>query len=483
MKLVLSLEGLLTITGIIIAVYAFARPVQRRSLRLFVPVWLIPVSLFVSACILIYRYYVLTFGYEFYPLADLISMVCAFFLPIVGALIAISLWHKAKLKNKTDKRFRDFILACLHDNTYDELVRILVKNEDSLAHVLEPETLDLLFERKFVQAINRAPTWLHLRLFSKKELVAKLPDRFRVTDIVMRELVAEQASPLHYAVASEYGGKEYTLISDKEWDLVEKTLHNPEWYMSVRADYTLIIVACETLFSGKIDKPYNRNDDLYITSQGESTRLKCPVYLASKTHALMLKKAIELNEDKDYYVSDLWNLFQIICDHSRYDKDVWENPDANWEYPTPFVFLMKEILYDLFCLCDNCFNKGNRPPKRIGSDLVRIWSACVTWVAKSNGKVSKEFKLKCLKQYLDYCLELKQYYEHGNKAEERKENSKYWVVLFIEELKKQFRGDEALKDMIFHAVNELDYGKRHVSDNHNWMRKELGLPELPRPKR
>ena len=476
----MSLEGLLTVIGIIIAVYALAQPVQRKSLPLFIPVWLVPVFLLLSVLILIWRYAVLTFGYEFYPWADIVSIVCAFFLPIIGALIAISLWHKAKLKNKTDKKFRNYIHTCHHDSKYDELVRIIEKNEDSLAQVLEPETLDLIFERKFVQAMNRARTWLHLHLFSKKELVKKLPDRFRVTDIIMRELVAEKDSPLHSAVALKYGGKEHPSVTDKEWDLVEKTFHNPEWYMSVRADYTLIIVACETLFSGKLDDPYNQNDDLYIAGQGESTRLKCPVYLASKTHVLMLKKAIKLNEDKDYYVSDLWDLFRIICSLSRYNKDVWENLEANLEYPTPFVFLMKEILCDLFYLCDDCFNKGSRPPRRIGSDLVRIWSICVAWAAKSKGKISKKLKLEFLKQYLDYCLELKKYYEDEKESEERKENSKCWVDLFIVELKDKFIGDDVLKDILFDAMNELDYGKRHVCNNQKWMRKELDLAEYPR---
>ena len=170
----MSLEGLLTIIAIIIAVYAFAHPVQRRSLRLFVPVWLIPVSLLVSACILIWRDAVLTFGYEFYQWSDFVSKLCAFLIPIIGALIAISLWSKAKLKNKTDKRFRDFILVCLHGNTFAELVRILKKNEDSLAHILEPETLDFIFEKKFVHAMTHARDWIHLRLLSNKNLVEKL---------------------------------------------------------------------------------------------------------------------------------------------------------------------------------------------------------------------------------------------------------------------------------------------------------------------
>ena len=93
----------------------------------------------------------------------------------------------------------------------------------------------------------------------------------------------------------------------------------------------------------------------------------------------MLKRAIENEGEDDYYVSDLWNLFQSICDYSNYDKDVWENIDANSEYPTPFAYLMKQIVLDLRDLCKERerYEQIIRSPGRIGSDLVRSWATCV----------------------------------------------------------------------------------------------------------
>jgi len=38
----MTLEGLLAVGGIVVAIYAIAQPVQRWSLSLFVPVWLVP---------------------------------------------------------------------------------------------------------------------------------------------------------------------------------------------------------------------------------------------------------------------------------------------------------------------------------------------------------------------------------------------------------------------------------------------------------
>ena len=102
----------------------------------------------------------------------------------------------------------------------------------------------------------------------------------------------------------------------------------------------------------------------------------------------MLEEAVKksADDDTDYYVSGLWDLFRIICDHSVYKKEVWENPDANDEFPTPFAFLLKEIQQDFYFLCDHCFSHGNHPPGRLGRDLASAWSVCVVWLGESKDK-------------------------------------------------------------------------------------------------
>lgn len=44
----MSLEGLLAVAGIALAIHAIPQPVQRRSIGLFVPVWLLSVALGVA---------------------------------------------------------------------------------------------------------------------------------------------------------------------------------------------------------------------------------------------------------------------------------------------------------------------------------------------------------------------------------------------------------------------------------------------------
>jgi hypothetical protein len=407
-------------------------------------------------------------------------MICAFFLPVIGAIIAVIFWYRAKLTTKKDEKFRELILTCLYEDKFGELMRILNKNKESLAGVLKPETLELLFERKFVRHMVSAQNWIHLDLFSNKKLIEELTGRFRVTNNIMREFVTAYTSPLHSAIVSEYGGREHTRITNEDRKLIDKTLQDPEWYMSVRVNYPLIIFAVGELASGKFDISYNQNDENYIASQGESTRLSCPVYLALKTHVLMLEKAIENEREDDYYVSDLSGLFRNVYDHSKFDKDVWENIEANREFPTPFVYLMKQVLYDFEYLCDENFKQGRRPPGRIGSDLIRMWLLSISnfTCTYKKCKVSNDFKFEYVGEYLSYAMKMMEAYEKAKGK--RKEICKLWRDQLIKELKSPSIGFGDNREILTQSMDKLDIGKLYIFENNKKLRSELGLPERPK---
>ena len=80
----MSLEGLLTFIGIVIAVYALAQPIQRRSVPLFVPIWFVILMILFATGVSIWRYAVPTFFYDFYPWSDFASTLCYLFFPIIG---------------------------------------------------------------------------------------------------------------------------------------------------------------------------------------------------------------------------------------------------------------------------------------------------------------------------------------------------------------------------------------------------------------
>lgn len=477
----MNIEGLLTIAGITVAVYAIAQPVQRRSIGLFVPVWLVPTALLFSGAVLIWQKGADVFGYELCPWSEFISFLMAFCLPVVSILVCIYLWHGAKLSNCINDRFNAFLLSCLHENKFDELIRILERNEGRLANILTPANLDLLFETRFVQAMSKARTWLHLQLLSDDELRKKLPDICRSIDSVMRVLISEPTSPLCAAVAASYGTDERPFCSDDDWQLLEKTIENPSWYIGVRADYPLVMIACERLDSGKLDKSYNENDEIYIAHQGRSTRTQCPVFLAIKTHVLMLKQAIKAKNDQDFYVSDLYDIFRTVCDHSIYAPEVWENPRANNEFPTPFAFLMSEVLSDLSFLSNDHYFHGKSPPGRLGQDLVSMWAFCLLLIADSKGKVSKSFKIRSLVHYMDYGLQMRWDHIHETIDNLRKTNCESWSKIFVDALSKSISPTNGVREILLKAANALDICKDHVRENHKWLREQLDLPDRPAP--
>jgi len=474
----LSLEGLLALLGIMVALYALAPPVQRHSVPLFASIQLVALSILVSAGLLIWRSAVMTFYFEFYPWSDFASQIGAFLIPVLGVIFAYSSWRRAKLTAKKDKKFRKFIQTSIKENKFDESLRILAKNEESIGSVLERETLYLIFERRFIESTVNSRNWIHLKLLSNKELIEKLTDKYASTNNLMRVLLNAETSPMHSAIVVDYGGSEYLRPTKEEGELIEKTLQNPEWYMKVRADYPLIISAHETVASGELDEQYNQKDDLYAAIQGESTRLRCPIYLALKTHVLMLKKAIETKGEGDYYVSDLRDLFKTICEHSKYNVDVWEDKDSNWEYPTPFAYLLKEIIFDLRDLCRErkILKQIIKPPGRIGTDLVGIWATCVSNLGYSREKVSDKFKFELVRYYLIFTLESKKDYEDFDGDD--KQNIGKWCDLLVEKLKRYSRGDKHLREVLFQSMNGLDLGKDYTN-NEDWLRRELDLPERP----
>jgi hypothetical protein len=194
----------------------------------------------------------------------------------------------------------------------------------------------------------------------------------------------------------------------------------------------------------------------------------------------MLEKAIEKEHEDDYYVSDLSGLFRNVYDHSKFDKDVWENIEANREFPTPFVYLMKQILYDFEYLCDENFKQGRRPPGRIGSELIRMWILSISnfTCTYKKCKVSNDFKFEYIGEYLSYTMKMREAYEKAKGK--TKGNCKLWQDQLVKELKSPSIGFSDNREMLTQSMNKLDYPKRHIGLYHKWLRGELGLEDLPR---
>ena len=131
----MTLGALLTIIGVIVAIYALARPSQRKSIGLFVPLWVVIVGLSISGFFLLLLEILVQWeskkpGWKF------AFGTMAFLLPIGVTAWAVLSWCKAKLIKKSEPKFKDFLFSCLRDCEYDEAVRILTQNRDYLAEIL-----------------------------------------------------------------------------------------------------------------------------------------------------------------------------------------------------------------------------------------------------------------------------------------------------------------------------------------------------------
>ena len=472
----MSLGALLTVIGAILAIYALARPPQRKSIDIFVPLWPIVSGIALSAGLLI-ALEVLTQWKIESPAARFILGLTAFLAPIGVTIWAVILWYRARLSSRCEPRFRDLLLSCLRDDVYDEAVRILTKNKCHLADVLTEDTADLIFNRRFIEAMVRASSWLHL------DLLKKLPNHCRAVDRTFRALLASEDSLLRTAALVGEGGDE-TLRPTKEDDaLIKRTLENPEWFHRCRAGRPLVITVCHMIESASLNEAYNRADALYGARQGITPRSKCPVFLSIKTIAHALKASIEHNscttEDTHQDAADLWWIFRAILEHSVYSKETWDETFGYGEYPTPFGFLLAEILRDYYDICADAWHRshyGKNPPPDILAPVVRMWANCVMLFTEDKEQhVSAKFRGSEACRLLDMTLQQRQTEIH---TEGDRGAAAVWTELFVERIKEEMTPWlPASRRYLGKVLDGMDWAKDYIGDNRDWLRQQLKVDE------
>jgi hypothetical protein len=485
-----TFEGLLAFIGVLVAVLAIARPVQRRSLSLFVPMWFLGAATVLSLILIVFREAPLGVAPPFRWRLDLVLFgltLGAFVLPVGAAVWSWISWHRAKLTGNKLARVEDLFQAALREREFDEVERILRKNQQRLIH-LPAGAATVLFDPAMVEALLNSHSLVHLELLGNVPFLKSLENRFAAVDVVTRALLRSGVSPLRSAVVSRYGGLEHLVHSEADQALIEKTFQNPEWYFDASAHYPLVISAVEELRSGKYDSSYNDVGRDYEASQGISARSRCPIYLAAKTEVLAIKTALEARVEKDFYVTDLWDVFRSVQERSTFDRNVWESPLSNSEFPTPYAYLLYTFAADLRDLSATAVrtatSKTDPPrielPGRLARDLALAWSFCVWSIADSEAQVAHEFRNAIIREYLVFILELgwgasEIYFGQIQDAE----SLDIWRDLFLQELQHRFRGDSAQKSVLKEAMESLDQGKSYVSDGYTWLEENLfGRPEV-----
>jgi hypothetical protein len=482
----MTLAALLTFFSIVVAILALARPVGRRSLALFVPMWWIVAAVFLSLLCIIWRDAPLGLKPPFHWRLDLVEFgftLGAFIIPVGVATLGAMRWYRAQLTSRNIHRVEGVVKASLRENEFDEIERIIRKNRDAL-NQLPASAAALLFHPKLVAALVASNSMLHLELLCNIQLIQSLDNPFGALDVVTRELLRSSVSPLRSAVVSQYGGLENLKYTDAERDLMQKTFLKPTWYRDTRADYSLVISAVEALARDKFDRVYNNVGRAYEATQGMSTRAKCPIYLATKTIVLALDAAIRQRVEGDFYVSELHDIFHTVLERSRYNTEVWESETANSEFPTPYAYLLYEIasdMHDLSCTAVQSATSENdsqpvAAPDRMAQDLAQCWSFCAWSIASSQKHVSADFRNSLISEYLKFVLELgwepsEVYYGTTGHAVQGLDA---WRDLFVAQLRQRFAGESGPRlDTLKDAVQSLDQGKMYVCDGYDWLEQKL----------
>jgi len=479
----MTLAALLTFFSVLLAILSLARPVGRRSLELFVPRWRMIAALLLSLACIVCRDAPLgvkpLFGW---PLSTVLFGLTlgSFLFPVVAAIWCWVTWHRAKLTGRNLCRLTGVLSAALRERQFDEVERIVRRNENRLER-LPASSASILFSPAIVAALVESRSFVHLELLAKLPFLNSLENRFEVVDTVVRELLRSNLSPLRSSVVSRFGGLEHLRYTDSERALVEKTFENPEWYLAAGAHYPLVISAVEELRKGTHDADYNGSGRDYEASQGVSLRSRCPIYLAEKTEVLAIQAAIRKQAKGDFYVSDLSDIFRSVQERSKYDEAVWKSDRNNWEFPTPYAYLLYEVFYDLRRLSSEAVQQSIVPvtpqhvtePCRIAQDLAQNWAFCAWSIADSAGKVSPEFRSSLIQEYLKFVLELG--WEPSEVCfglDRDAAGLGAWRDLFLRKLQDLFKGGLRFGELQ-KGFDSLDQGKRYVFEGYDWLEGEL----------
>lgn len=470
----MSLDGFLAFVGILIAIYGLADPIQRVSLRVFVPwkrLWLFLALSLVPIVISIAVEGKLLSHVGPWTLFTL--RLVSFVLPLVATGISWWFWDQAQLTHKENDGVKKMLQTSLREGRFDEAERVLSKNRTWFRSLDDSHRTvrGLVFDPKLIGSMFRSRSFLHLDLLSDVDHLNSLGDnRYALLFPMVRELLTAEASPLRSVVLKQCGGVEshYLLCADTEEKVINQTFLNPDWYHLAEGHYPILRVVLERLKSGEWDVLYNSIDCNYAATQGVSSRSRCPIFLGMKTHVLAVLSAIKNGNDRNYYITDLLDIFRKILGRCRYDEAIWTN--SNSTHPTPYTYLLHQIIDDLKELSCEAI-KTVRPGGAIASQIALSWRYCVHEIVKSENKVGKTFQDDAIQGYLLFILQLGwNPHEAGVCLQyQPSPTTDLWRDLFSDELKSPVLIDPEEQATLKAAFHTLDLGKRYVREGRNWL--------------
>ena len=474
----MSLGALLAVIGMILAIFALARPSQRKSISIFISLWPILSGIVLSAVLLVILDVLTQWKIES-PSAKFFLGLSAFLIPIGVTAWGLISWHRAVLNKKVDPRFKDFLLSCLRDGVYDEAVRILMINKDRLADALSEDTADLIFDRQFIEAMVRARSWLHLELLANESFLATFPNHYWAVNRTIRAMLGSEYSPLRTAALLGDSGDETLRPTEEDKGLIQRTFQSPEWHHRCSVGYPLTVAACHMIDTGNLDKAYNSANRLYGAQQGITPRSNCQVFLAVKTISNVMKASVaqKVGTTTDIHrdTTNLWDIFRTILRHSNYSQETWDEPFGYGDYPTPFGFLLAEILGEYRWTCREAWDaseRGQHSPPDILAPVVRAWAFCLMRFKTDSmmESVSPELITTKVCDLLEMMLELRHTENHAEGCPAKAA----WTTMFLDSIKESMTiGRTQSQDFLRGAIEGMDVAKDYISQNREWLKQEL----------
>lgn len=475
----MSLEGLLTYFGLLAAALAIMGPVQRRALALFVPRWLLPLSTIAALAFLIFRDTPLAIPPPFGWRLDLVIYLLtlgAFVLPMSAAVIAWMLWFNAKLSSRNLPQLEPFLQTALREGEFDEVDRVLRRNHDRLARI-PSGAATVLFNPRLVHQMVSSHSFVHLELLAQRPFMESLENRLKAVETVVREILMAEVSPLQSAVVDRYEGIEHLQYTDSERALMAATFEDPHWYHDTNAHYPLIITAMNRIESGELDAFYNQPDENYVATQGVSKRATCPLYLAIKTEVIAIGSAIDKGVDKDFYISDLWQILMKIHSHSKYPAALAKS--GLYGPFTPFTYLMNEITSDFESLTEKAVHMSVQrdqgiPKGSTGVMLVKMWCLSIWHLMREPDRFNPDHLDQIVKCYFRFMFALGWQPSEILHAGQSAASLIAWRDIFLEQLEDCSKHAGPEHFTVLHRVfKSLDWGKPFISDGYDWLQTKL----------
>lgn len=480
---IMSLGSLLAVAGIAVAAYSIARPVQRKSLCMFVPVGrLILLGLVLPAAALMVEFALQAWGFGIGRIGHFLVGAGAFLAPVVALAWAAITWHRARLVPQHESGFKLLVRASLNEASYDEIERVLMLNTDRLHKIATEEMVAMLYDRHVIAALARHHSWIHLQLLAEQEFFDRVKKRAgfshcpREVELVIREYLVAEESPLRLFVVSRDEGDPTALATAEERNLIESTFENHRWYSMAKVEQPVFAVCRELLDSRALDESYNRRDDYYTCSIGLSSRSRCPLYLAEKVMYHGFQQALEPDAPAGTARSEMWWLFMEVHKHSRYNPKEWDDPTS--EYPTPFAYLMYELCSDLWGLLYEAHREAmenDGVPSGLVQQLAEVWAQCVATLGQDMVEerdcVSRRFAEERAEWYLKSLLEWEcwAHDEEGNEIATRLQ----WSRMLLNQLKDKLHFSKENAGWFIGRLSELDLYGRTEDEYTLWLESEL----------